>query len=295
MKRWHELEVTQVIDSLRSDGTNGLSRDEADRRLSVHGPNQLKERNLRGAWRIFQEQLTSTMVVILIIAAVLSWLLGDRKDAMAILVIVILNAMLGFRQEFKAEKAMAALKAMAVPDVRVCREGQVIEVPAHAIVPGDLLIIEAGNVVPADARVVESKNLQTQEASLTGESQPVSKVSNVLEGEGLTLADRKNMVFMGTFVTYGRGRAVVTATGMETELGHIADLIQTVGNEPTPLQKRLAQVGRGLAMAALAIVAIVFLIGIGRGESAREMFLVSISLAVAAVPEGLPAVVTITL
>ena len=283
------------MDCFNVGATNGLSHDEAERRLSVYGPNQLTERNPRGPWKIFSEQLAATMVVILVVAAVLSWLLGDRKDAIAIVIIVILNAILGFRQEYKAERAMAALKAMAVPDVRVLREGQVVEVSAHAVAPGDILILEAGNVVPADARVIEGKNLKTQEASLTGESQPVSKGSNVLEGEDLPLADRKNMVFMGTFVTYGRGRAIVTATGMETELGRIADMIQTVGNEPTPLQHRLAQVGHGLAVAALAIVGIVFLIGIWRGESLREMFLLAISLAVAAVPEGLPAVVTITL
>ncbi len=295
MKRWHELEATQVLDSFNVDATNGLSHDEAEHRLSVHGPNQLRERNPRGPWKIFWEQFAATMVVILVVAALLSWLLGDRKDAIAIVIIVILNAILGHRQEYKAEKAMAALKAMAVPNVRVLREGQVVEVSAHAVAPGDILILEAGNVVPADARVIESKSLRTQEASLTGESQPVSKTSHGLEGEALTLADRKNMVFMGTFVTYGRGRAIVTATGMETELGRIADMIQTVGNEPTPLQNRLAQVGQGLAGAALAIVGIVFLIGIWRGENLREMFLLAISLAVAAVPEGLPAVVTITL
>ncbi len=295
MKPWHELDPSQVADALRTDGTKGLSQEEAQRRLALHGPNQLRERLLRGPGRILLEQFTSTMVVILILAAVLSHHLGDRKDAAAILVIVALNAALGFRQEYRAQKAIAGLKALAVPVVRVCRAGQVLEIPASAVVPGDLLLLEAGNAVPADARIVECRNLRTQEASLTGESQPVAKGSEPLEGGALALAERRNMVFMGTFVTYGRGRAVVTATGMETELGRIADLIQTVGGGPTPLQKRLAQVGRGLALAALAIVGVVFAIGLARGESVREMFLLAISLAVAAVPEGLPAVVTITL
>ena len=211
------------------------------------------------------------------------------------MVIVVLNAILGFTQEYRAEKAMAALKKLAVPTVKVRREGQVREISARELVPGDIILLEAGNVIPADARLLESVNLHTQEAALTGESEPVEKNPALLKGENLPLGDRRNMVHMGTEVTYGRGLAVVTDTGMDTELGHIAEMIQTVEREPTPLQRRLEQLGRGLAVISLAIVTVVFVLGLLRGEDARLMFLTAISMAVAAIPEGLPAVVTIAL
>ncbi len=190
---------------------------------------------------------------------------------------------------------MAALKQLAVPIVRVRRDGHLREITSTDLTPGDIVLLEAGAAVPADARLLESASLQTQEAALTGESQPVDKSPDVLTQENLLLGDRHNMLFMGTTVTYGRGVAVVTETGMQTELGHIADLLQTVEREPTPLQRRLAQLGRGLAAAALVIVAVVFGLGLLRGEELRLMFLTAISMAVAAVPEGLPAVVTIAL
>ncbi len=294
MSNWHTQPTTEVLSTLQAR-PEGLSQAEAERRLAQHGPNELVERGLISPWRILWEQLTAVMVVILIAAAVISLLLGDLKDAIAILAIVVLNAILGFTQEYRAEKAMAALKQLAVPTVKVRRDGQVREISARELVPGDVVLLEAGALVPADGRVLESASLRVQEAALTGESEPVGKHTSALERQDLTLGDRKNMVYMGTVITYGRGVAIITETGMRTELGRIAEMIQAVEREPTPLQRRLEQLGRGLAAAALAIVAIVFALGLLRGEDAKLMFLTAISMAVAAVPEGLAAVVTIAL
>jgi len=292
---WYQETTTETVSLLNSNADTGLSSAEAKRRLAEHGPNELVERGLKSPWRILWEQLTGLMVVILIIAAVVSGILGDWKDAIAILAIVILNAVLGFSQEFRAEKAMAALKQLAVPTVKVRRDGHVVEISARELVPGDLVLLEAGALVPADGRLLESVNLRVEEAALTGESEPVEKQVHTLDRPDLPVGDRVNMVYMGTVVTYGRGLAAVTATGMHTELGRIAELIQSVEREPTPLQCRLEQLGRGLAVAALVIVAVVFVLGLLRGEDWQLMLLTSISMAVAAVPEGLPAVVTIAL
>ncbi len=295
MHPWHQLEPTEVVQKLGSDATHGLSETEADRRLAELGPNELIERGLKSPWLILWEQLTATMVVILIAAAVISAAIGDYKDAAAIMAIVVLNALLGFTQEYRAEKAMAALKKLAVPTVRVRRSGHIKEISARELVPGDLVLLEAGNFVPADGRLLESVNLRIQEAALTGESEPVEKDSGVLAGADLPLGDRRNMAYLGTVVTYGRGLAVVTETGMKTELGRIAEMIQAVEREPTPLQKRMEQLGSGIAVAALTIVAVVFVLGLLRGEEIKLMFLTAISMAVAAVPEGLPAVMTVAL
>ena len=295
MGNWHHLDVGAVLAQLNSDADRGLSETEATRRLAEHGPNELIERGLKSPWLILWEQLTATMVVILIIAAIVSALLGDFKDAVAILAIVVLNTALGFTQEYRAERAMVALKKLAVPTVKVRRDGRVQEISARELVPGDIVLLEAGNLVPADGRLLESANLRIQEAALTGESEPVEKDPRALMGPDLPLGDRRNMAYMGTVVTYGRGLAVVTETGMDTELGGIATLIQTVRQEPTPLQRRLDQLGRKLAAVALAVVGVVFGLGLLRGEDARLMFLTAVSMAVAAVPEGLPAVVTIAL
>jgi len=292
---WFCMEVKEVLFFLGVNPRQGLTQAEAQRRLVEYGPNELIERDRKNPWRILWEQLIAIMVVILIIAAVISALLGDYIDAVAIIVIVVLNAILGFTQEYRAEKAMAALKKLSVPTVKVRRDSQVQEISASELVPGDIILLEAGALVPSDARLLESINLHTQEAALTGESEPVEKNIAILTGENLPLGDRRNMVHMGTEVTYGRGLAVVTETGMHTELGHIAEMIQTVEREQTPLQRRLEQLGRGLAVIALGIVTVVFVLGILRGEDARLMLLTAISMAVAAIPEGLPAVVTIAL
>mgnify|MGYP005841059763 FL=1 len=295
MTEWHQLDVSSILKELQTNAANGLSSAEADRRLKECGPNTLIETGRKSPGRILWEQLVAVMVIVLIIAAVVSFFLGDYKDAAAILAIVVLNAILGFTQEYRAEKAMAALRQFAVPTVRVRRDGTVREIPATELVPGDVFLLEAGVIVPADGRLLETVNLQVQEAVLTGESVPVEKHTAALQKENLPLGDRQNMVYKGTVVTYGRGLAVTVATGMGTELGRIAEMIQTVEAEPTPLQRRMAQLGRSLGIIALTIVGIVLALGLLRGEDPEVMFLTGVSLAVAAVPEGLPAAVTIAL
>ncbi len=295
MENWHILEIPEIFDKLRTGPEQGLSEAEAGRRLEQYGPNELIDKGLKSPWKILWEQLTGIMVLILIVSAVISLALHETIDAVAILVIVVLNAVLGFTQEYRAEQAMAALKKMAVPHVRVRRDGHVKEILAASLVPGDMVLLEAGNAVPADLRLVESANLRAQEAVLTGESEPVEKDPAALSAADLPLGDRHNTLYMGTVITYGRGLAVVIETGMNTQLGHIAELIQSVEQEQTPLQRRLEQLGKGLALAALGIVAVVFFLGLLRGEPVRLMFMTAISMAVAAVPEGLPAVVTIAL
>jgi P-type Ca2+ transporter type 2C len=295
MSDFYKTSFNEVLEQLETSIENGLSNDTATRLFSQFGPNELVERGIKNPWRILWEQFTATMVLILIIAAVISIFLGETRDAIAIMVIVILNGLLGFQQEYKAEQAMAALKKMSVPTVKVRRDGHVHEMSARQLVPGDIIILEAGDLVPADCRLVETVNLRIQEAALTGESEPVDKDAVFTSSADLPLGDRINMAYLGTVVTYGRGLAAVVATGMSTELGNIAEMIQTAVQEPTPLQRRLDQLGKGLAIAALVLVSIVFFLGLLRGEDLRLMFMTAISMAVAAVPEGLPAVVTITL
>ena len=295
MQPWYQVEASIVLHQHGTDAAHGLSTAEAARRLIQHGPNALIEHGSKRPWRIVWEQLTATMVLILIVAAVISAALGDREDTIVILAIVILNAILGFTQEYRAERAMAALKQLAAPIVKVRRDGHMLELAARDLVPGDIVLLEAGNLAPADGRILASANLRIQEAALTGESEPVDKVAHALEAAELQLGDRRNMAYMGTVVTYGRGEILVTATGMRTELGAIAAMLQTMEQEPTPLQRRLDQLGRTLAIIALAIVGVIFVIGLLRGEELYLMFLTAVSMAVAAVPEGLPAVVTIAL
>ena len=295
MNNWHALDTVDVLQRLKTDGVDGLNTTEVARRQIEIGPNELVERGRKSPWRIVWEQLTATMVIVLIVAAILSAFLGDYKDVIVILAIVALNAILGFTQEYRAERALAALKKMAVPIVRVRRSGKVQQVSARDLVPGDLVLLEAGAFVPADGRVLESVNLRIQEAALTGESEPVDKHPHRLAATNPPLGDRYNMAYMGTVVTYGRGQIILTATGMATELGAIATLMQITEREPTPLQRRLDQLGRMLAVIALVIVGVIFTLGVVRGEAVTGMFLTAVSMAVAAVPEGLPAVVTIAL
>jgi len=295
MSQWYEKSVEEALRETGSEIHQGLASAEVQQRKLQFGLNELVDRGTKSPWKILWEQLTETMVVILIISAVITLFLREYKDAIAILVIVVLNTILGFTQEYKAEQAMAALKKMAVPKVRVRRDGKVSEIRAQELVPGDILFLEAGNSVPADGNLVENANLKVQEAVLTGESEAVEKSLEIIHKEHPSLGDQRNRLFMGTLVSYGRGTMLVTETGMQTELGKIAEMIQSVGNESTPLQKRLAQLGKSLAIVALVIVAVVFGLGMLRGEDIRAMFLTAISMAVAAVPEGLPAVVTIAL
>ena len=295
MSNWYAQNSTEVLQKLKTDSRRGLSKFEVARRLKKYGFNELIERNIESPWQILWEQLTATMVLILIVAALVSAILGDFKDAIAILAIVIFNTLLGFKQEYQAQKSLAALKKLAVPVVRVRRNELIEEISARELVPGDIVMLEAGNLIPADCRLLESASLRVQEASLTGESEPIDKNPQVLNRAELPLAERLNMTYMGTFVTYGRGLAVVTETGMRTELGQIAGAIQTVGRESTRLQQRLEVLGRVLGIAILFLVTAIFMLGLLRGEGLKLMFLTAVSLGVAAIPEGLPAVVTIAL
>ncbi len=292
---WHSGSLSHVIERLGVDPSQGLSASEAAGRLEKFGPNELIERGGKSVWRILGDQLGQTLVVILLFGAAVSVVLGDYNDAAAILVIVVLNAALGARQEYNAEQAIAALKKLAVPSVKVRRGGRLEEISSRLVAPGDVVLLEAGNRVPADGRLIESVNLRTQEAALTGESAPVEKELQTECEPDAALAERRNMVFMGTAVTYGRGAMVATGTGMASELGKIAHLIQGVKQEPTPLQRRLDQLGKILVAVALGVVGVIFVLGLLRGEEIRLLFLTAVSLAVAAVPEGLPAVVTIAL
>lgn len=291
---WYQQEPSTALTMLAST-REGLSDNDAAERFATDGPNELIDRGTKHPFLIFWEQLTTVMVLILIAAAGLSLVLGKFLEAGAILAIVVLFALLGFFQEYRAEKAIAALKKLAVPNVRVRRDGKVREVSARDLVPGDIVLLEAGNVVPADVRIIESANLRIQEAALTGESEPVEKQIGAITGQDIALGDRRNMGYMGTQVTYGRGVAAVVATGMQTELGKIATLIQGVKTEMTPLQQRLDRVGKQLAGGGTVIALIMLVMGIVVGERWQDMLLTAISVAVAVIPEGLPAVVTFTL
>jgi P-type Ca2+ transporter type 2C len=292
---YFKLKTDSALKELDSNPTSGLDSAQVSKRLAENGPNELSEKGGRTPWQILWEQLTATMVLILLAAAVVAALLGDAKNAIAIFAIVALYAALGFVQEYRAEQAIAALKKLSVPNVRVLRDGSLKEISARELVTGDIIQLEAGNLLPADVRLLEAVNLRIMEAALTGESEPIEKHVEALDGDGLTLGDRRNMGYMGTVVTQGRGTALVTATGMRTELGKIADLIQKVPQEPTPLQKRLDSLGKTLAWVGVAIAGLIFVIGLARGDDLRHMLLTAVSVAVAIVPEGLPAVVTITL
>ncbi len=300
MATWHTLRIEDTLRELDTS-PQGLSSEEAARRLERYGPNQLEERPPRNPILVFLGQFTEIMVIVLLVAAAISLALaifgheGDYLDAIMIMIIVIVNAILGFVQEYRAERAMAALRQMAVSMVRVRRDGQIREIPATELVPGDVFMMDAGLRIAADGRIIESANLRVEEAALTGESVPVEKTEDPISDENAPVGDRLSMVFMGTTAVYGRGTAVVTGTGMDTELGHIAHLLQEVSEQSTPLQRRMADLGKWLAIGALVIVIIVFAVGIWRGEPVQLMFLTAVSLAVAAVPEGLPAVVTISL
>ncbi len=295
MTEWHRKTTAETLEQLGTDLNWGLSSDRVESLRAEFGTNELVETGGRRPWRILWEQASGTLVVMLVVAAAVSAFLHEYTDAIVIMAIVILNGVLGFVQDYRAERALAALKKFAVPLVRVRRDGATRETSAVDLVPGDILLLEVGNKVPADGRLIECVNVKVQEAALTGESEAVEKQTGPVEGDDLPLGDRTNMTYMGTAVTYGHGQAVITAIGMETELGQIAQSLQTVETEPTPLQKRLAQLGRALALAAVVIVGLVFVMGLLRGEEPRLMLLTAMSLAVAVVPEGLPAVATVTL
>jgi Ca2+-transporting ATPase len=295
-EQWWSLDSAAIAEQLETDPARGLASAQVVERRELYGPNELEEEPTTPPWRIFLTQFTNTMIVVLLVAAMVMVAIGEPTDAIVIGAIVILNALIGFVQEYRAEQAMAALRSMAAPLARVVRDGSETSLVASELVPGDVVVLEAGDIVAADARLVESPNLRVNEAALTGESVPVDKDERPIAADaGRVVGDRHNMVFKGTSVVYGRARGIVVATGMQTALGQIAGLLQTHQAPQTPLQKRLAVLGRWLAAASIAICFIVFVSGVTRGEDVEVMFLTAVSLAVAAIPEALPAVVTIGL
>jgi Ca2+-transporting ATPase len=292
---WYALPAAEVLARTRS-AAEGLTTEEAARRLGQYGPNALADAEPIRPLAILAAQFTSFVVWLLIGAGIVSGLVGEWVDAAAILAIVALNAAIGFYQEYNAERALAALKKITSPKAKVHRDGRVVTVPASEVVPGDVVTLESGDLVPADARLLHASSLRTVEAALTGESEPVDKHARSLEELAAPLATRANMVFTGTSIAAGMGRAVVVATGMQTELGQIARLLADASADAgTPLQRRLESVGRLLVWASLAVVGAIFVLGLMRGIALGELFLTSVGLAVAAVPEGLPAVVTVAL
>jgi Ca2+-transporting ATPase len=293
-QEWHALEIKDVLKHLSAE-QEGLSSEEAARRLAEHGPNELQAAHRISPWEILAEQFKNVLIIILLVATVFSAFVGEGLDAIVIGIIVLFAVGLGFVQEYRAERAIEALREMAAPTASVLRDGEEMEIPAREVVPGDITLLHAGDKVPADSRLVESVNLQIEESALTGESVAVEKRVAPMDKSDLALGDRKNMVYAGTAATYGRGRAVVTETGMNTEFGKIARLLQTVESGRTPLQENLDKVGQNLARAAFIIVAVIVGIGLFRGQPLIEMMLFGIALAVAVVPEALPAVVTISL
>ncbi|XGV98266.1 MAG: cation-translocating P-type ATPase [Leptolyngbya sp. BL-A-14] len=297
MSHWYQLEAATVLQQLGTDAASGLSREAAIQRQAKYGKNELADHTTKRPWLILWEQLTASTILVLLLAAFASAWLKDYKDAIAILAIVLLTVLLGWSQEYRAEKALVALKQLAVPRVRVRREGQWEEISADELVPGDIVRLDAGNRVPADGRLLESVNLQVQEAALTGEAVPVEKCHQLLMAEPSREQSsfHPNMVYMGTTVTAGRGQAMITETGMHTELGTVARLMHAVGREATPLQQRLDQLSQKLVLAILVLVAVIFALGVWRGEPLQLMFLTAVSVAVGLIPEGLPAIVTISL
>ncbi len=293
-RNWTQIDPEAALERLGSRA-QGLDDDEVRRHRQEYGPNELAEQEGRGPWRILWEQIREPMVLLLIVAAGVSIFIHEYLDAGAIGVIIVLNAILGFVQDFRAEKAMAALRQMAVPEVVVRRSGVEVSVNANELTPGDVVLLQAGSRVPADCRVLKSHRLQTQEAALTGESHAIAKSPGALEEDNPPIGDRHNMVFMGTHVSSGRGEAVVTEIGMQTELGKIAGLIQGAETQRTPLQRRLDKMGVWLGVAALGIIAVVIALGLLRGQDLTLMLMTALSMAVAAVPEGLPAVASIAL
>lgn len=291
---WHSVESEETLRRLESSAS-GLSTAEALKRLREHGPNTLPEKQRRSLLMILLGQFADFMIVVLLLAALVSGFVGEPQDTIAILVIVLLNAIIGTIQEFRAERAVAALREMSAPEALVLRDGQAVTLAATELVPGDIVILEAGNVVPADLRLLEVEEMQVDESALTGESHAVEKHSACLNKDNLPMGDRQNLAFKSSLITIGRGKGVVIATGLDTEIGHIAEMLQTEAGVKTPLQVRLVRFGRYLAIAVLAICTIVFTAGLLQGQPVMLMFLTAVSLAVAAIPEALPAVVTISL
>nr|WP_236777887.1 HAD-IC family P-type ATPase [Anoxybacter fermentans] len=293
-KTYYQMTPKEVAENLETDLENGLSTHQVKKRLKTFGLNKLPDRKKFSAVKIFVDQFRDFMIMVLMAATVISSLMGEMEDAITIMAIIFLNAFLGFIQEYRAERSLQALKELTAPEARILRNGQVGFVKARELVPGDLVILEAGDRVPADGRIIEATNLEVDESLLTGESFPVEKTTETLHVKTV-VADRKNMVHMGTTVTRGRGRVLITATGLDTEMGKIANMLTDVEEEDTPLQRRLRYLGKWMVWLCLITCAAVVAVGIYKGESIYQMFLAGVSLAVAAIPEGLPAIVTLSL
>ncbi len=292
-EQWHCMSPEEVL-RMMNTSPSGLSDQEATNRLEEHGPNELLEKKNIPSWLLFLRQFKDFMILVLFAAAIISGIIGELTDTIIIIVIVLLNAIIGFIQEYRAEKAMAALKKIAALQTTVLRDNRQVQLPSADLVPGDVVLLEAGNAVPADVRLLESHSIRIEEAALTGESVAADKSTKSLEDNSAPLGDRTNMAYKGTVITHGRGKGVVIATGMDTEIGKIASMLQEE-NPETPLQKRMADFGRKLSYIILLICLLLFGVGLLRGEDPLQMLLLSISLAVAAIPEALPALITIAL
>lgn len=292
---WYNKGKKEVLNELRTNLSSGLSNKEAAERLARYGKNELEAQAKKSFVSKLVAQFADFLIIILLIAAGISAFVGEREDALVILAIVIINAILGIYQEGKAEKSVEALQKLSAPNAKVMREGSMLTLPASEIVPGDVVVLEAGDIIPADIRLLESSNMKVEEASLTGESVPVEKDAKAQIVGSVGIGDRHNMGFSSTIVTYGRGRGVVIGTGHNTEIGNIATKIQSYDDEETPLQNKLNQLGKVLGTLTIIICIVVFLVGLLQGRQVLKMLLTSISLAVAAIPEGLPAIVTIVL
>ncbi len=295
MKEWYRQSKEELLSNLNTNVDSGLTNEEANLRLEKYGANELKEENKKSFLSKVIAQFSDFLILILMGAAIISMAVGETKDAIVILAIVIVNALLGIYQEGKAEKALDALKKMASPNAKVIRNGHIEIVPASTLVPGDIVSLDAGDIIPADLRLIESSNLKIEEASLTGESVPVEKRDHINFEDEVSLGDRVNMAYMSTSITYGRGKGIVVETGHGTEIGKIATLIQSYENDVTPLQKQLNKLGKFLGLTTIVVCIAVFVMGLLQDRGILEMFMVAISLAVAAIPEGLPAIVTIVL
>ena len=297
---WFNQDVEEVSKTLNTDLEKGLSEEEAKKRQKENGYNELQEKKKKSLFVKFLEQFKDFMIIILIIAAIISGVVGQMQgegftDSIIILIVVILNAVIGVIQENKAEKSLEALKKMSSYSAKVMRDGKVTVIPSRELVPGDIVILDTGDYVPADIRIIDAVNLKAQEASLTGESVPVEKDAATIENEEVSLGDRTNMLFSSSLVTYGRGKGIVVETGMHTEVGNIAGMLNSVEETATPLQQKLNKLGKSLGIMAIVICIVIFIIGLAYGKDVIDMFMTAVSLAVAAIPEGLAAVSTIVL
>ncbi|HPG32002.1 MAG TPA: HAD-IC family P-type ATPase, partial [bacterium] len=291
---WHNLDIEEIYAKFNSS-SNGLDDISVETQTEKFGKNILIEKKRKHPVVLFLNQFTDFLIIILIISAVISAVIGELNDSLPIVIIVVINAIIGFIQEYRAEKAMEALKKMATPSCAAIRNGTHTNISAEDLVPGDIVVLEAGNIAPADIRIIESFNLKSNESALTGESEEILKFSKKINETDIPLGDRKNMIYAGSAVTYGRGTGIVVNTGMNTELGKIASMIQSGDEIKTPLQIRLTSFGKKLSVAIFVICIVFFIAGAVRGENLKDMFLTAVSLAVAAIPEALPAVITISL